>query len=112
MRLNNLFAYSKTTSHPFHVKSTWQPLPQPSVALETYLELTKTELSDVVFLTPADNLSGGERQALKSLKANKDLNLKKADKGTTTVIYDTITKIKEGTDQVFDTKFIYHSQNQ
>jgi hypothetical protein len=60
-------------------------VPQPSVALKTHLELTKTELANVVFLTPADNLSDEERQA------NKDLNLIKANKGTTTVIYDTIT---------------------
>ena len=105
MRLNYMFAKSESTKHPFYVKSSWQPPPQPSVALETYLELTKTELANVVFTQQNDNLSSGERASLKALKSNKDIIVKKADKGTTTVIYDTTKKIQEGTDQLLDTKF-------
>ena len=33
LRLNYLFADSNTKKHPFYVKSTWQPPPQPSVHL-------------------------------------------------------------------------------
>ena len=33
MRLKYIFANSQSKSHPFHVKSTWQPPPQSSVAL-------------------------------------------------------------------------------
>ena len=35
MRLKFLFADRNRKPHPFHVKSNWQPPPQPSVALET-----------------------------------------------------------------------------
>ncbi|XP_068680259.1 uncharacterized protein [Montipora foliosa] len=46
-----------------------------------------------------------KREALKPLSANKEINLKKADKGTTTVIMDTKQKIQEGLEQVFSEKF-------
>lgn len=75
------------------------------MTLETYFELTKTELANVVFKQQNDNLSAGERFWLKTLKSNRDINVKKADKGTTTVIYNTTIKIQEGTDQLLDTKF-------
>ena len=49
MRLKYMFAdKKKTTPHPFHVKSSWQPPVQNSVALEKYLEETKLELDSVV----------------------------------------------------------------
>ena len=48
MRLRYMFGdKKKTTPHPFHVKSTWQPPIQNSVALEKYLEKTKLELDSV-----------------------------------------------------------------
>ena len=34
MRLQYIFANSKSDPHPFHVKSKWQPPQPPSVALE------------------------------------------------------------------------------
>jgi len=37
-----------------------------------------------------------ERKAIFSLKRNSKINLKKTDKGTTTVIMDTAQKIEEG----------------
>ena len=59
------------------------------------------------FKPQADNLSSNERRTLDDLKKNRDIIIKKADKGTTTVVCDTSTKIKEGTDQLLDEKF-YH----
>ena len=42
----------KTAPHPFHVKSgNWQPLPQPSAALEQYLQDTKTRTTYSGFYT-------------------------------------------------------------
>ena len=41
MRLKFLFADCNSKPHLFHVKSNWQPPPQPSVALENYLERTR-----------------------------------------------------------------------
>ena len=73
--------------HPFHVKSTWMPQVQHSVARESYLENVKTQLAEIKITTkPKNNLSRNEVKALKELKSNPAINLKKADKGTTTVI--------------------------
>ena len=86
LRLKCMFANKrKTSAPPFHVKSTWQPPIQNSVALEDYLEETKLELASVVFRTPLDNISANERTAIASLKRNSEINLKKADKGTTNI---------------------------
>ena len=50
----------QTLVQPFHVKSTWQPPIQNSVALERYLEETKLELASTVFHVPLDNISTNE----------------------------------------------------
>ena len=47
MRLKYMFANSKSNPLPFHVKSSWQPPPQP-VVLENYLEGTKLEIANLV----------------------------------------------------------------
>ena len=69
-----------------------QPPIQNSVALENYLEETKLELASIVFNPQNDNISANERKAINTLKRNSEINLKKADKGTTTVIMDTAQK--------------------
>ena len=83
MRLQYIFANSKSKPHQFHVKSNWQPPPQPSVALESYLERTKYEIASITFSPVRDNLSAKQRQALKTLRTNSEVNLQKSDKGTT-----------------------------
>jgi len=105
MRLKHIFANSKSKPHLFHVKSSWQPPPQPSVALESYLERTKHEIASVVFSDTKDNLTAKQRQTLNTVRANKRVNLKRADKGTTTVVMGTLDKIKEGNEQVSNEKF-------
>jgi len=52
--------------------------------LKKHLEETKLELDSVVFRPQNDNISANERKAIFSLKHNSEINLKKADKGTTT----------------------------
>ena len=89
MRLKFLFADRNSKPHPFHVKSNWQPPPQPSVALEDYLERTKYEIATLSFCDTQDNLSAKEREALTKLRANTKVNIKRADKGNTTVVMDT-----------------------
>ena len=88
--------------HPFHVKSNWVPPVQQSVALKSYLEEVKTELAEIQLLKPKHNLPHNERKAIKDLKSNHDINIKKADKGTTTVITRRHDKIKEGQIQLDD----------
>ena len=66
--------------------------------LETLLEV-KFELANVKFSTPKDNLSQGERKALKELSRDKNIVIKNADKGTTTVMNRT-DKLNEGQVQI------------
>ena len=96
MRLRYIFHGQDREPHPFHVKSTWKPPVQPSVALESYLEEVRTQLAEVKLTKPKNNLPPEEREALKALKNNNEINLKKADKGTTTVVLSKQDKINEG----------------
>ena len=96
MRLQYMFHGQSKEPHPFHVKSNWEPPTQPSVALETYLEEVKTQLAEVKIFKPKNNLPYRERQAIKELEQNTNINIKKADKGTTTVIMNKEDKIREG----------------
>ena len=69
---------------------------QPSVALETFLEEVKVELADIQLPKPKHNLPYNERLAIS------EINIKKADKGTTTVIMNKQDKIREGQEQLDD----------
>ena len=89
---------------PWHTLSE-QPPPQQSVALESYFERTKFGTASITFSNEKDNLSARKREALKTLSANKEINLKKADKGITTVIMNTTQKIQEGLQQVSNENF-------
>ena len=75
------FSREENEPHPFHVNLDWEPSVQLSVALETFLEEVKLELASIEFDKPKDNISTGERQALKELSRNKSIILKKSDKG-------------------------------
>ena len=84
------------------VKSDWEPPVQPSIALETFLEEVEFELARIKLSTPKDNLSQGERNALKQLSRDKNIVLKKADKGTTTITMNRTDKLNEGQVQLDD----------
>ena len=83
----------KNKPHPFHVKSTWGPPIQQSVALESYLKRIKSQLAEIELAKPKNNLPLAEREALNALKRD---TTTKADKGTTTVFMNTQDKMKEG----------------
>ena len=101
MRLKYIFHGNNKEPHPLHVKSDWDPPVQPSVALETFLEEVKFDLASIKLNRPKDNLSLEERNALKELSHDKNIVLKKADKGTTTVIMNK-DKLNEGQVQLDD----------
>ena len=89
----------RTSSFPREVGlGTTSPAPgvQPSVALETFLEEAKLELASIELDKPKDNISTGERQALKELSRKKSVILKKSDKGNTTVLMSRQDKLNEG----------------
>jgi len=81
------------------MKSGWEPPVQPSVASETYFEEVKGQLAEIAVSKPRNNLTFEERKAIKDLRSNSDMVIKKADRGTTTVIMNTKDKTRKG--QVF-----------
>ena len=102
MRLKYIFHGKDKEPPPFHVKSAWDPPVQPSVALETFLEDVKFDLASFKLNRPKDNLSLGERNALIELSHDKNIVLKKADKGTTIVIMNKEDKLNQGQVQLDD----------
>ena len=90
--------------HPFHVKSTWISQVQHSVALESYLENVKTQLAEFKIIKPKNNMSRSEVKALKELRNNPAINLKKTNKGTTTVIMNEADKIYDAKVQLDNRK--------
>ena len=86
-----IFRGQNKEPHPFYVKSNWMPPVQPSIALESFMENVKAQLAEITVTKPKNN----EVTALKELKTNSTLNLKKADKGTTTITTNDTEKIEE-----------------
>ena len=82
--------------HPFYVKSNWNPPVQRSVAFESYLEEVKISLAEINLTKPKNNLPPAEREALKALKGDKEINLRKTDKGKNTVVITKEEKLNEG----------------
>ena len=95
MRLQFIFHGQDKEPHPFHVKSNWIPPVQSSVALESYLENVKLALAEVKITKPKYNLSYHEHKAVQELKNNTAINIKRADKGSTTVLLNRSEKIQE-----------------
>ena len=95
MRLQYMYYGTEKEKHPFYVKSNWNPPVQQSVALESYLEEVKISLAEINLTNPKNNLPPAEREALKALKDDEQINLKKADKGTNTVVMSKEDKLNE-----------------
>ena len=95
MRLQYIFHGQHNEPHPFRVKSNWMPPPQEPITVKSYLESVKTQLADIRINKPKNNLLRNEMAALKELQNNSAIKLKKADKGTTTVIMSKSNKIQE-----------------
>ena len=66
---------------------------QPPVSLKTYLEEVKGQLGEIKLFK---NLPFKERRAIKDLRSNSEIVIKKAGKGTTMVIMRTKDKIQDG----------------
>ena len=96
MRLMYIFRGENNEPNPYHVKSAWKPSIQRSVALKSYLEVAKSDLAEIEITKPKNYLPPAEREALRALKRDTEINLKKADKRTITVVMNTQDKIKEG----------------
>lgn len=100
MRLRVLLANTKQKEvTAFKKKSSFSPLTSGSNNLENYLFATKLELAKLKF-GKRHNLSKSEAIALKTLKCNKDIVIRKADKGNTIVILNRDDYITEGHKQL------------
>ena len=69
---------------------------QQSVALESYLEEIKIQLAQIPITKPRHNLPLNERKPITELKNYSEINVKKADKGTTIVIKNKRDKTQKG----------------
>ena len=96
MRLQFIYHGKDKNIHPFYVKSNWEPPVQQSVTLESHLEEIKIQLAHTPITKAIPNLPLNERKAMTELKNNSEINVTKADKGTTTVIINTLNKTQEG----------------
>ena len=86
MRLRYIFHNKESEQHPFHVKLNWEPPVQQSVAIETYLDEVRIKLAEIELIKPRNNFPFKERKALRGLRSSSEIIIKKANKGTTTVI--------------------------
>ena len=68
------------------------------------LEEVREQLAEIELIKPRNNLTFKERTALRELRSNSEIIIKKADKGTTTVIMNKTDKIQEGQIQLDDRK--------
>ena len=92
----------------FHNKSSWTPAPNANVFLESYVQAIKQDLFDIQIKNiPARNINLTPEQydAITALKNNKSIVIKKADKGSATVVMNRNDNIKEGVRQLSDTAF-------
>ncbi|CAG2224259.1 unnamed protein product [Mytilus edulis] len=71
-------------------------------AIENYIFATKIELDKIKLKPFKYNLDRTERQGLKSLRSNKDIVIKKADKNASTVILDKQTYLNQAMKQLND----------
>ena len=60
------------------------------------------QLAEIHVTKPKQNLSHNKLKALNELEQNHHINLKKADKCSTTVVMNKTDKIKEGQTQIDD----------
>ncbi len=90
--------------HKFRNPSTWTPGQTPSIALEDYLEGVRTELSKVPIKNVHHNIHEKELEAVKSLKKNPNIVLKKFDKGRGICVMSKKDYVEEGLRQLSDRK--------
>ena len=92
-----------TFQHPFKQRSTWQA-PSAHPQLESYLEDLRKETVKLPITKYSNyNLTLLEKRALTSLSKNRDLIIKKADKGSMIVVEDTDGYLKAGLKHLEDT---------
>ena len=89
----------------FRKKSNWCPKPHDN-CLNAFIEKVNNDLSDLdIDISVDQNLTREERNALKELRDNDNIIIKKADKGSSIVVMNKDDYVKEAERQLSDTKF-------
>ncbi|CAC5370332.1 unnamed protein product [Mytilus coruscus] len=83
------------------MKSGYTPI-FANIAIESYIFATKIELGRIYFTKFRDILTKPERMALLSLKQNKEIVIKRADKNSSTVILDKKNYVEQALAQLND----------
>ena len=83
----------------------------PSIALESYLVNVKLSISEIHITKPQHNLSHNEHKAVKELQKDTIINLKCANKGSTTVILNKRDKIQEAQVQLHNRDHYHPLEN-
>jgi hypothetical protein len=101
-------SFQKYLENRFKKKSTWCPPKGANANLEAFLSCIREELFDLKPKRVQDNLLGNERRAIRSLTNNKNIVIKKADKGSAVVVMDIEDYITEAERQLNDVNFYIH----
>ncbi|CAC5405877.1 unnamed protein product [Mytilus coruscus] len=85
--------------HPFYINSGYKPL-DSGAAIENYIFSTKIELSRMKINKHTRNISAEELSAIRNLKKNNNIIIRKADKNSTLCILDKDNYLREGLRQL------------
>ena len=85
--------------HPFYINSGYKPL-DSCPAIENYIFSTKIELSRMKINKHTRNISAEELSAIRNLKKNNNIIIRKADKNSTLCILDKDNYLREGLRQL------------
>ena len=105
MRCRYLYHDNVNEIHPFKSKSGYTPPPTCGV-LENYIYKTRHDLSSLQVQKFRDNLNPMERASISSLKKDKDIIIKKSDKGSNIVILDKHNYLSEAYRQLNSQHYI------
>ena len=91
-------------STPFTLNQTGNLQFNNQLRSKLFLEKVRVQLAEIELIKPRNNLPFKERKALRELRSNSEIIIKKTDKGTATVIMNKTDKIQEGQVQLDDRK--------
>ncbi len=107
------FRGKQTKKPPFYTKSSWEPPIPDSKPLKKYLKDTLSAIERLFAnpLPPKQNLSENEKLALTQLKNNKDIIIKRADKGNKIVLWPRDLYLAEAYKQLNDQNYYLKIDN-
>jgi len=117
LRIAHFFHGNTATTTKFdfarklQINSDWSPS-TPDPTIETFCKTVRKEALKQINCkerkTVPKNLTNGQLKCLNNLKSNKDITIKKADKGNAIVLMNTVDYLYEVETQLADEKFYKH----